>query len=153
MVGSTSTKMTKMNEDKNKTGLFVILKQVMEKDEDVLFAYLYGSHVHNSIHFESDIDVAVYLKPSNIKKYIKKEEELTTLLITQLHSDKIDLRILNSSPFLLQYNIIKEGILIFVRDEPERVDFENRVMSRFFELKPYLDEYKQMLSLRIKNGI
>jgi predicted nucleotidyltransferase len=109
--------------------------------------------VHHSIHFESDIDVAVYLNPSNIKKYIKKEEELATLLIAQLHSDKIDLRILNISPFLLQYNILKEGILIFVRDEPERVDFENRVMNRFFELKPYLDECKQMLSLRIKAGI
>jgi len=153
VVGSLLTKIIKMNEDKNKTDLFVILKQVMEKDEDVLFAYLYGSHVHDSIHFESDIDVAVYLKPSNIKKFIKKEEELTTLLITQLHSDKIDLRILNSSPFLLQYKIIKEGILIFVRDEPERVDFETKVMSRFFELKPYFDEYKQMLSLRIKTGI
>jgi hypothetical protein len=140
-----------MNE--NKTGFFVILKQVMEKDEDVLFAYLYGSRVHDSIHFESDIDVAVYLKPSNIKKYIKKEEELTNLLITQLHNDKIDLRILNSSPLLLQYKVIKEGILLFVRDEPERVDFETRVMSRFFELKPYLDEYQQMLSLRVKAGI
>jgi predicted nucleotidyltransferase len=142
-----------MNEDKNKTDLLAITKEVMEKDEDVLFAYLYGSYVHNSIHFESDIDVAVYLNPSNIKKYIKKEEELATLLIAQLHSDKIDLRILNISPFLLQYNILKEGILIFVRDEPERVDFENRVMNRFFELKPYLDECKQMLSLRIKAGI
>jgi uncharacterized protein len=153
VVGSPLTKMRKMNEDKNKTDLLAITKEVMEKDEDVLFAYLYGSYVHHSIHFESDIDVAVYLNPSNIKKYIKKEEELATLLIAQLHSDKIDLRILNISPFLLQYNILKEGILIFVRDEPERVDFENRVMNRFFELKPYLDECKQMLSLRIKAGI
>src|SRR4030065_244368 len=84
----------------DKKYLLAIIKEIMEKDEDVLFAYLYGSHVHNSIHFESDIDVAVYLNPSNIKKYIKKEEELTTLLIAQLHSDKIDLRILNVSPFL-----------------------------------------------------
>ena len=129
------------------------IKEVVEKDREVMFAYLYGSSIFESIPFDSDIDVAVYLNPSNIKKYIKKEEELTTLLIAQLHSDKIDLRILNSSPFLLQYNILKEGILIFVRDEPERVDFEDRVMNRFFELKPYLDECKQMLSLRIKAGI
>jgi len=54
---------------------------------------------------------------------------------------------------LLQYNILKEGILLFVRDERERVDFETRVMERFFELKPYLDEYKEMLSLRIEKGV
>jgi predicted nucleotidyltransferase len=145
--------MRKMNDNKSKIDLSVIIKEVMEKDEDILFAYLYGSRVHPSTHFGSDIDVAVYLKPSNIKNYIKKEEELTALLMTQLRSDKIDLRILNTSPFLLQYNILKEGILIFVRDEHERVDFEIRVMNRFFELKPHLDEYKQMLSLRIKAGI
>jgi len=72
---------------------------------------------------------------------------------SKLHSDKIDLRILNVSPFLLQYNILKEGVLIFSRDEAERVDFETRVMNRFFELKPYLDEYKRMLLLRIREGI
>jgi len=27
------------------------------------------------------------------------------------------------------------------------------VMNRFFELKPYLDEYREMLFLRIKAGI
>lgn len=142
-----------MNEDKNTTDLLAVIKRVIEKDEDILFAYLYGSRVHPSTHFESDIDVAVYLKPFDIKNYIKKEDHLITLLMTQLHSDKIDLRILNTSPLLLQYNILKEGILIFVRDESERVDFENRVMNRFFELKPYLDEYNHMLSLRIKAGL
>ena len=142
-----------MNKEKNSDALFNILKEVLEKDEDILFAYLYGSLVFNSIHPESDIDITVYLKPSDIKEYIKKEEELLATLITKLHNDKIDLRILNTSPFLLQYNIIKEGIPILIRDEAERVDFETRVMNRFFELKPCLNEYERMLSLRIKTGI
>ncbi len=128
------------------------LKEVLETDKEILFAYLYGSYVYNSIHFESDIDVAVYLMPSDMEEYIKKELELTTALITKLHLDKIDLRILNTAPFLLKYNVIKEGILIFVRDELERVDFETRVMEGFFELKPYLEEYRHMFFLRIKAG-
>jgi predicted nucleotidyltransferase len=129
------------------------IKEVVEKDKEVLFAYLYGSSLSRSIPFDSDIDVAVYLKPSDIKSYIRKEEEISGDLVTKLHKDKIDLRILNVLPFLLQYNIVKEGILIFVRDESERVDFEIRVMNRFFELKPYLEEYKRMLSSRIEAGI
>ena len=47
-------------------------REVMEKDKEVLFAYLYGSYAQDSVRFESDIDVAVYLKPSDIKEYIKK---------------------------------------------------------------------------------
>src|SRR4030043_1474660 len=113
------------------------IKEVIKKDKEVLFAYLYGSSISQPIPFNSDIDVAVYLKPSDMKSYIRKEERLTNALVSKLHKDKLDLRILNILPFLLQYNVIKEGIPIFVRDELERVDFETRVMSRFFELKPY----------------
>jgi len=129
------------------------IKEVIEKDKEVLFAYLYGSSISQPIPFNSDIDVAVYLKPSDMKSYIREEERLTNTLVSKLHNDKIDLRILNILPFLLQYNVIKEGIPIFIRDESERVEFEIRVMSRFFELKPYLEEYKRMFSLRVQAGI
>jgi hypothetical protein len=97
--------------------------------------------------------VAVYLRSSDVKGYIKKEEELTIELVTKIHRDSIDLRILNVLPLLLQYNILKDGMPIFVRDDKERVDFETKVMNRFFELKPYVDEYQQMLSLKIKSGV
>lgn len=128
------------------------IKKVIEKESEVLFAYLYGSSVYHAEVFGNDIDVAVYLKTLDMVGYLKKEEELTGALVTSLHNDRIDLKILNVSPFLLQYNVIKEGIQIFVRDELERVGFEVMVMNRFFELKPYLDEYRQMLSSRIRSG-
>jgi hypothetical protein len=153
MIDSICNGIPNMNNEKNRTEIFDILKKVMEKDKEVLFAYLYGSYVQDSVHFQSDIDLGVYLKPSDIKEYIKKEEELTIELVTKIHMDRIDLRILNVLPLLLQYNILKDGIPIFVRDDKERVDFETRVMNRFFELKPYIDEYQRMLSLKIKAGI
>jgi len=153
MIDSIYNGISHMNNGKNRTEIFDILKEVMEKDEKVLFAYVYGSYARDSIHFESDIDVAVYLRSSDVKGYIKKEEELTIELVTKIHMDRIDLRILNVLPLLLQYNILKDGMLIFVKDDRERVDFETRVMDRFFELKPYVDEYQQMLSSKIKSGI
>jgi hypothetical protein len=77
---------------------------------------------------------------------------VTTALIMKLHTDRVDLRILNVLPFLLQYKIIKEGTPIFAPDERARVDFETDVMNRFFELKSYLDEYQQLFRLRIMGG-
>jgi predicted nucleotidyltransferase len=139
---------------KGKRGILLNnIKEVVEKDQEVLFAYLYGSSIFQSIPFDSDIDVAVYLKTSDLNSYIRTEDRLTSALITKLHKDKIDLRILNTLPLLLQYNILKEGIPIFIRDESEKIDFEVKVMSKFFELKPYLEEYKRMLSSRIEAGI
>jgi predicted nucleotidyltransferase len=136
----------------NKQLMINTIKEVMERDREVLFAYLYGSSVYHDEVFRNDMDVAIYLRTLDMMGYLKKEEELTAALVTSLNNDRIDLRILNVAPFLLQYNVIKEGIAIFVRDEPERVGFEIKVMNRFFELKPHLDEYRRMLILRIRAG-
>lgn len=138
---------------KNPKDLVPILKKLLRKDREILFAYLYGSSALDTAHPGSDIDIAVYLKPSPLKEYIKKETELTASLITGLHNDNIDLRILNTMPFLLKYKVIKEGIPILVKDESARVEFETMVMNRYFELKPYLDEYNRMLLSRIQAGV
>ena len=137
----------------NREKLITVLKEILEKEKEILFAYLYGSYALNTIHPKSDIDVAVYFKPSDIKGYLQKEKELSAALITKLHNDSVDLRILNTLFFLLKYKVIKEGIPILIKDEAERVDFETMIMNRFFGLKPYLEEYNQMLLLRIKAGV
>jgi predicted nucleotidyltransferase len=105
--------------------------------------------LHDPVLSIGDIDVAVYLKAADMKEYIRKEEELTALLASKLHTDQIDLRILNGLPLVLRYSILKDGKLLFSRDELQRVDFETSVMIRFLDLKPYLDEYRMMLSQRI----
>jgi predicted nucleotidyltransferase len=128
------------------------LRQSLEHDKDILFAYVYGSVVHDPDVPGGDIDLVVYLKPSEMKEYIKKEAELTAFLISLLETDEIDLRILNVLPLVLQYRILKEGILVLSRDETERVEFETSVIMRFFELKPYLDEYRLMLLQRIRGA-
>ena len=92
----------------------------------------------------------MYLKPSDIKSYVRKEEELTIPLILELHTDQIDLRIFNVLPLIIQHRILKDGVLIFSRDDLRRVDFETEVMVKYFEIKPYLDEYIQILTQRIR---
>ena len=125
------------------------LRRLLEPDTDILFAYLYGSSVNDPDLFGSDIDVGVYLKPGDLNEYVKKEEQLTAFLVSHLHHDRIDLRIINTLSLILKYSILRDGILIFSRDELERVDFDTTSMIRFFELKPYLDEYNRILFERI----
>ncbi|MGQ9674018.1 MAG: type VII toxin-antitoxin system MntA family adenylyltransferase antitoxin [Candidatus Aminicenantales bacterium] len=136
-----------------KKSLLSILKRRMKKDKDVLFAYLYGSSAFDSAYPGSDIDIAVFLRPSSIREYIRKEAELSAVLIAELRNDNVDLRILNTLPFLLQYKVLKDGMPILINDEAARAEFDIATMNRFFELKPYLDEYKQMLLLKIQSSI
>lgn len=142
-----------MKRQQGRNSLTKILQEVFEKNEEVQFAYLYGSVAMRAQTLESDIDVAVYLKPMNINDFVRTEEKLSIALIMRLHNDRVDLRVLNALPFLMQYTVLRDGILIFSRNELERVDFETQVMIRFFDLKPYLDEYRRTLSLRIRGSL
>ena len=141
-----------MRRTQNPSSLIEQLREALDREEGILFAYLYGSAVYDPNLAIGDIDVAVYLKPADMKEYISKEKELTAFLVSKLYTDEIDLRILNGLPLVLKYSILKDGKLLFSRDELQRVDFETSVMIRFLELKPYLDEYRLMLSQRIRGA-
>ena len=54
--------------------------------------------------------------------------EFTTLLKT----NNLDLVVLNDFPLLLTYNAIRSGIIL-KSDEPVRVRFETKIMSRYLD--------------------
>ncbi len=74
-------------------------------------------------------------------------------MISELHNDNIDLIILNTLPILLKYKVLKEGVPILINDESARAEFEIATMNRFFELKPYLEEYNEILLSRIQSSV
>lgn len=137
----------------SRQGLSERIREALCDEEDVLFVYLYGSRAADPEIPGSDIDVAVYLRPSEMQEYVQRDKELTALLVSRLHTHEVDLRIMNAAPFLLRYRILKEGTLIFSRDEGQRAQFEEEVMMRFFDLRPYLEEYEKMRDLRIRGRL
>lgn len=128
------------------------VKEVLKGEEDVLFAYLFGSQAAGLTHLESDIDLAVYLRPGEMKYYLEGDEELLNKRISSLKTDRVDLKILNVLPLLLQFRIVSDGESIFVRDQQAKVDFETSVLYRYFEIKPFFDEYNHLIKEMVKGG-
>jgi len=133
----------------NKKHLIKALKRVLSKEEEILFAYLYGSYAQGTNIPESDVDLALYFKSTNLKTYLNLERKLLSTLISELHTDKIEIVVLNTLPFLMKYKVLKEGIPVLIKDEQARADFDDSIMNRYFELKPYLDEYKRVLFFKL----
>jgi predicted nucleotidyltransferase len=125
---------------------------ILEGDTDVRLAYLFGSQATRLTHPRSDIDIAVYLKDGNRRLCLQKEEELAKELVISLGTDKIDLVILNVAGVELEHKVITTGTLLFSRDEAERIEYEEGVLLRYLDIKPYLDEYDSLLFERIKAG-
>ncbi|MCD6094080.1 MAG: nucleotidyltransferase domain-containing protein [Candidatus Omnitrophica bacterium] len=128
------------------------LKNILSRDADVLFAYLFGSLAEDREYSESDIDIAVYLKSGAMEYFLKKDKQILGELALCLHRDDVDLHILNVTPLLLQFEIISQGKIIFCRDEQARVDFETDVLYRYFDMKPFFDEQRELTMQAIKEG-
>ena len=129
---------TKFGMDDNRTKklseLKDILLQVMSKSEDVLFAYIFGSHIAGMITESSDMDVAVYLdkKHTDIDDFLSLHSALSRALKT----DKIDLVLLNNANnLILLDSIVRHGILVIDKDKDRREEFELRVLHSAIDFR------------------
>ncbi|HID94665.1 MAG TPA: nucleotidyltransferase domain-containing protein [Candidatus Latescibacteria bacterium] len=104
--------------------------------------------VRLSRHKDSDIDIAVLLspKPENV---LEHRIELSGELENLFHK-RIDLIVLNASPLLLQFQVIKKGRLLFERDPEQRAFYQMRLMSKYYDYQRYFDYHAEHLKQRIK---
>jgi predicted nucleotidyltransferase len=117
--------------------------------DNIHIAYLFGSIVKGNVNELSDIDIAVMLDENLSKKdMLNMELDLISELTRVLKSDKIDLVVLNDSPLLLKYNIIKNGHFL-TSDESKRIAFETNIMSRYLDEQYYIKRHTEMMLKRI----
>lgn len=114
------------------------LKDFLQKDENVLFAFIFGSCVKGRQHKQSDIDIGIYFKKPlegfAILEYINKLSELT--------GREVDLVILNSASALLRHQVMKYREPLVIKDRNEYVRFRERTISDY-------DEYKYISGMNV----
>ncbi len=114
------------------------LMDFLSKQDNVKLAYLFGSAASGKAGKLSDIDIAVMLDESLGKKEgFDLQLRLISDISSILKTDKIDLVVINDAPLSLKFEIIKANHPLFVRDRAEKVDFEQRVMSRYLDRRYY----------------
>jgi predicted nucleotidyltransferase len=124
----------------------------------VLFAYLYGSYVKALSHPHSDLDVGIYIEDREIKACLDLELSLALRLDERLdHHVQSDVRTLNHLPLSVKGRILLEARLIYSRDEAQRVAFETRVRSAYFDFLPVIRRhqklYRQKMMVGSRHGI
>ncbi len=110
--------------------------------DSVVCIYLFGSMNSKNTTPLSDIDIAVlfYNKLDKIEMNML-EDEIFSLLSKYFKTDEIDLLTLNNVPLSVQFGVIKHKRIIYYSDFEKTIDFENKVILDYLDIKPYRDEF------------
>jgi len=106
------------------------ITQYLQKEQSIVFAYLHGSFQSNCFR---DIDIGIYLKKrltkaQTVRYELALESQLQTLL-----SYPVDVRVLNHAPVSFRFHVIQKGIVLFSKNEDQRVEFECRTLSAYHD--------------------
>lgn len=122
------------------------LKEFLEKRDDVLAAFLFGSFAKDRVHRESDVDIAVYFKPSSHE--IEYEEEKNYAGEDEIWSEtekilniKTDFVVLNRASSTLADSIIKEGRQLVMNDTKYFARFANVIDDAAEYYREYMEDF------------
>jgi predicted nucleotidyltransferase len=129
------------------------LKPIFEQEPSIVLAYLFGSHARGQANSLSDVDVAVFLdgQPDNDLCF-EVRLNMTGRLMDHLHTNNVDVAILNQAPLALRYRVVRDGRLLFCRDNDAHIAFTAQTVSRYLDFKPVIDLFDRTTLARAQKG-
>lgn len=125
------------------------LKRIFSS-EPVLVAYLFGSQARGDAGPLSDVDVAILVEEGLAPaEALDLRLRLMASLARAFGAERVDVVVLNDAPYLLQHRVIRDGRVLFCRDELTRVRYEFRVLRDYLDFRYFEDKYLQAKTDRI----
>jgi predicted nucleotidyltransferase len=115
----------------------------LRADEDIVFAYLFGSLARKKMGPLSDVDIAIYCRQGS--SLPEKKLEVLGKLMEILKTDEIDLVMLNRAPLALRMKILENKKVIVDKAPLIRHQYESLTMRQYFDFS-YIE--KAILSRR-----
>ncbi len=114
-------------------------------------AYLAGNLSNRTTFGQlSDVDIAILLMDQiKADQFLDYQLYFFSELAKRLESDTIDVVILNQASLLLKLQVIKNGQILFTRDEKQRILFETKAVIDYLDFKKYDEIQNQALSRRL----
>lgn len=101
-------------------------KEILIENENIAFAYIFGSYVRGRLRADSDIDLAIYLtEEMKPKAYLELKMRLT-----EVCKREVDLVILNKATPLLKHQVYRNHILLFTRDKTLESNLDSICFSK-----------------------
>ena len=129
------------------------LARALAPRDEVLEAYLFGSRAAGRAQAHSDVDIAVFVDESALRRQdYGYAAQLTTYLMSALGSNRIDVVVLNRAPPLLYHRVLRDGRRILSRDLRATTTREGYALSRYCDFVPQLAKIAAARRTRLRHG-
>lgn len=108
-------------------------------DSDVISVILFGSAARNDESTQSDVDICIVLKRYNYSKIYLSEKKLKFIA----EFGNLDIQIYQQLPVYIRQRILKEGKILFCKDEDELYNVAFETIQQYEDFKPIYDYYLQ----------
>jgi uncharacterized protein len=120
------------------------LQKFFDRDHPgIVCIYLYGSMARGESHPGSDIDIAVLYAEEPPPTLDGLGLDLGSALEQYTHQP-VDVVVLNRAPVDLVHRVLRDGQLLCDRDRSARIRFEVQARNAYFDLLPYLRQYRSV---------
>jgi predicted nucleotidyltransferase len=110
----------------------------MVKDLPVQLAYLHGSAARGEETPSSDVDIALVCdEETSPGQRLRLMLDVSAELFRQAGIADADVRVINDAPLVFRGRVACEGILLYARDEAQRIEFETRTRDEYFDYLPF----------------
>jgi predicted nucleotidyltransferase len=108
------------------------------KDLPVQLAYLHGSAARGEETPSSDVDIALVCdEETSPGQRLRLMLDVSAELFRQAGIADADVRVINDAPLVFRGRVACEGILVYARDEAQRIEFETRTRDEYFDYLPF----------------
>jgi predicted nucleotidyltransferase len=105
-------------------------------DRDVLAVIIFGSHARGEAGPSSDLDVCLVLEPGKYSDLDLSHKKLEYLKLFDL-----DISVFQQLPLYIRSRVLKEGKVLFCRDEDALYQLAFRTAQQFEDFKHMYHEY------------
>jgi predicted nucleotidyltransferase len=125
--------------EKDKEEFTKRIGEVLNRFQEIEFAYLFGSFLERDAF--NDVDVALHVsKDFSPYKGVKFSLKVERAIEKEIEPRCVfDVKILNHAPIVFQYEVINVGEVTFSRDEKKRMRYEATVLSSYLDYKETSD--------------